>query len=74
MDDVMKKALGELYAETGIPADRVVNSEEERSRFADEVRRRVGHADLTTEAIMQQLLNLRRSGGLPRVRRRAEGT
>ncbi len=69
MNRAMLKAYCAAYCALDVPADDVLVDPETRERFADEVRRRLGRADLTTPNILRQLLAIRRSGQLPRLRR-----
>ncbi len=69
MNIELNQCLKQLYRETGIPADALATSPESREKFAAEVRDRTGQKNLTAEHVIRQLLRLRKTRQLPRLRR-----
>ena len=69
MNEDVSECLRQVYEEFDVPADRVVTDRKLREEVAEAVRSRSDHRRVTTQQVMRQLLRLRKSGQLPRLRR-----
>ena len=65
----LDSTLQQLYLEFDTPADRVLSNPRLAEMFFARVRDRMG-APLERETVFNRLLTLRKSGNLPRLRRR----
>lgn len=61
------KALADIYGDYGVSADQLVSNPVAIEKFADEFSKRCKKR-VTGERLMQELLRLRKSGRLPRIR------
>ncbi len=68
MNPQLDIALRQLYLEFDTPADRVLTNPQLAELFFNRVSDRMG-VSLEREAVFKRLLNLRKNGDLPRLRR-----
>jgi hypothetical protein len=68
MNPQLDVALCELYLEFDTPADRVLTNPQLAETFFNRVSDRMG-VSLERETVFKRLLNLRKKGELPRLRR-----
>jgi len=63
--------LKKLYEENYVPSDPLVKDKDALDKFTREFNKRVGPtADFTPKEVADQLFKLRKSGKLPKIRRR----
>jgi hypothetical protein len=65
----LDSALVAAYQEFDVPVDRFFGNEDLTQAFVAAVAERVGAADLDLQDVMRRLMNLRKKGQLPRLRR-----
>jgi hypothetical protein len=66
-------ALMKTYEDFDIPVDQFIGDTNLTEAFVIAVRRETGDHDLDSQAIMRRLVNLRKTGRLPRLRRNYYG-
>ncbi len=69
MQTDISTCIRQVYVEFDTPADVVVTDPHLREEVATEVRNRSDEEDMTTDQVMRRLLQLRKAGQLPRLRR-----
>ncbi len=70
---LLDTVLAQTYEEFSIPADQFIGNSELTQEFASRVRDLVGDVNMESQAIMRRLVNLRKKGKLPRLRRSCSG-
>lgn len=65
--------LIQTYEAFDVPVDQFFGDQALTRHFVERVRERVGECDLNTVELMARLLNLRKRGKLPRLRRSYHG-
>lgn len=65
--------LAAAYAEFNIPVDRFLANERLTQQFVTTVARKLGDPTVESQQVMRRLINLRKKGRLPRLRRSYNG-
>lgn len=69
MRQILEEILSIAYKQFDTPADQLATDHQQREAFADAVRVGLGQDDLDTDVVIRRLLAMRKTGGLPRLRR-----
>ena len=69
LDDALVKS----YEEFNVPVDQFIGDSKLTESFVSTIQAKVGDLGLDTSAIMRRLVNLRKKGRLPRLRRNFYG-
>lgn len=69
----LDNALTKIYAEFDTPVDQFIGDPNRTMAFVLAVRESLGGQDLAPQQVMQRLVNLRKKGLLPRLRRSYHG-
>ena len=69
----LDSVLLDTYVEFDTPADQFVGDAELTDRFVDSVHDRLGDSRVPARDLMRRLINLRKMGRLPRLRRNYHG-
>jgi hypothetical protein len=69
----LDSVLSDTYLMFDVPVDKFFGDVELAQAFTHEVGQRVGNAHLDAQEVMRRLLNLRKRGLLPRLRRAYNG-
>jgi len=64
------ETLNNLYKENNVPSDQLIKDKEALSRFVNVLNQRVGSGEsYTDKEVADEILKLRKSGKLPRIRK-----